>query len=843
MLVPEPMLALPRPALPLDSASPATHLAPPLRTLARALHPQRIVIDCGGQGQCGPNSIAFLLGLAGGPVIDGPQLRTVVADHSLGENVLAKASSVIKDGSPLSFGSLIKECVSAWPVAARGGQPATVDVWQRCIRQPDTWVDIAFIQLAADAFGVAIHVIAVNDLSAVASLGVLVPADGVPPTALIEVGSWTGRHLVAIADALASAAALPMHLTAPSPHRSPKTPSGSISLSALCCLMRKPNSPTILVACEFSGTLSSALRRQGFSVLTADLRPSDHSPVHYQGDVRDVLHLRRWERFYAFPPCFQQLRGDTQCLPSKIQDGRAYWGCLLALAGKAFVWCTLAALAGTPCFDPASRSVLSARMFIEPVERMPDSPLASIFRSGVSSARSLLQRPPDDSSTPAWAALRRMLASDAMLRESVLDSVAAGDRLLADWAERILPFDVAMIPSHLLEHLPDFSDGRLDEIRLSPVQIPLRTPWLPLAPPQPAVGAGAPTCVRRVRELLLPSARQALTAWTRAAREDLIHIRDFLAAGGSPKDISRERPAPIAIGQTELYPWARGLVWDCTKLHHHCCYPMDFTIRPDTHLHVDYLGDRLAHYPDQTLVSHLLEGVRLEADVELQTVLVPHLGSLPLGFASVESELRRLRNLTWYEFYDDFPYWPMYMNGQGATARKLEERYRRTTEGGGPRQPVYDASGLQAISINVASRNYHMPQHFLTDRRPEFLEWLRARGLPSQQAEPLAADPNKRFTKWPKERKPTLAMLERDLAVLKRAGEVVGAPVYSIGNDFKDYFNQLAIATPDLHKLGIVFLAKDRDLDSTPPARLPDLHLREAPWIRHSRGFQCGPAF
>lgn len=206
--------------------------------------------------------------------------------------------------------------------------------------------------------------------------------------------------------------------------------------------------------------------------------------------------------------------------------------------------------------------------------------------------------------------------------------------------------------------------------------------------------------------------------------------------------------------------------------------------------------------------------------MELQTVLVPLLGSLPLGFASVETELRRLRNLTWYGFYSDFPYWPMYMNGQGATARKLEERYRRTTEGGGPRRPVYDASGLQAVPINVASRNYHMPQHFLTDRRPEFLKCLRARGLPAQPAEPAAADPNKRFTKWPKERKPTLAMLERDLAVLKRPGEVMGAPVYSIGNDFKDYFNQLAIAIPDLHKLGIVFLAKEGDTDGIPPGSL-----------------------
>ena len=116
------------------------------------------------------------------------------------------------------------------------------------------------------------------------------------------------------------------------------------------------------------------------------------------------------------------------------------------------------------------------------------------------------------------------------------------------------------------------------------------------------------------------------------------------------------------------------------------------------------------------------QGVRLDADVELQSVFVPHLGSLPLGYASVAKELRRLHLLSWYDFFDELPFVPMYLNGQGATARKLEDRYRRTTEGNGPRTPTFDASGLQAISINEASHVHHMPQHFLRDRRPEFQE-------------------------------------------------------------------------------------------------------------------------
>ena len=44
-------------------------------------------------------------------------------------------------------------------------------------------------------------------------------------------------------------------------------------------------------------------------------------------------------------------------------------------------------------------------------------------------------------------------------------------------------------------------------------------------------------------------------------------------------------------------------------------------------------------------------------------MLVRHLASLPFGFASVEKELRRLHGLGWYDFYPDFVFWPIYLNG------------------------------------------------------------------------------------------------------------------------------------------------------------------------------------
>ena len=279
----------------------------------------------------------------------------------------------------------------------------------------------------------------------------------------------------------------------------------------------------------------------------------------------------------------------------------------------------------------------------------------------------------------------------------------------------------------------------------------------------------------------------------------------------------RRRPSPLAIGQEELHPWARGVVWDCRPptraLHEGCCVVADFHAPFESDLNLELFRRRLHGYPDQTLVANLLEGARLDADVELQTVLVPHLTSLPKGFASVEKELRRLHAMGWYDFFSDFPFWPMYLNGQGSAARKLEpDRHRRITEGGGPRQPTFDKSGLRALSLNEASHIWHVPRYFTDDPRPAMASWLAARGLPASPHAELGA----RRTKWPKELKPRLNDVMRDMAVLRRAAHVLGEPIYIFGDDVKDYFNQLAMAPSELWKLGVVFLRQGESLEPPP---------------------------
>lgn len=153
--------------------------------------------------------------------------------------------------------------------------------------------------------------------------------------------------------------------------------------------------------------------------------------------------------------------------------------------------------------------------------------------------------------------------------------------------------------------------------------------------------------------------------------------------------------------------------------------------------------------------------------------------SLPKGFASVQKELRRLGDEGWYEFYPALPFWPFYANAQGAMPRKLDQRWRRTTEGGGPRRTTFDSAGVRVWSLNDASKTYHMPQHFADDTRPEMLRYLHSRQLPptEDQLTQLAFN---RHSKWPRQRMPDVSHVMRDLAVLKHAAHLLGEPVSSL---------------------------------------------------------------
>lgn len=58
----------------------------------------------------------------------------------------------------------------------------------------------------------------------------------------------------------------------------------------------------VLVACEFTGLIRDAFAERGHDAWSCDLRPSERSGQHYQGDVRDIL-AEAWDLMIAHPPC------------------------------------------------------------------------------------------------------------------------------------------------------------------------------------------------------------------------------------------------------------------------------------------------------------------------------------------------------------------------------------------------------------------------------------------------------------------------------------------------------------------------------------------------------------
>jgi hypothetical protein len=112
-------------------------------------------------------------------------------------------------------------------------------------------------------------------------------------------------------------------------------------------------------------------------------------------------------------------------------------------------------------------------------------------------------------------------------------------------------------------------------------------------------------------------------------------------------------------------------------------------------------------WPDQRLLSYLVQGVRFEVDLPLQIVLFPHLVSIPPGFASLQKETRRMALLDggWMRLFPRLPYLPIRCLAHGAVSRKLEQdRWRSTTEAGGPRYELWDPSGVLVPAINALSK-------------------------------------------------------------------------------------------------------------------------------------------
>lgn len=61
----------------------------------------------------------------------------------------------------------------------------------------------------------------------------------------------------------------------------------------------------VLIACEFSGIVREAFRKQGHDAWSCDLLPTEILGNHIQGDITDVLFGLKsdWDLLISFPPC------------------------------------------------------------------------------------------------------------------------------------------------------------------------------------------------------------------------------------------------------------------------------------------------------------------------------------------------------------------------------------------------------------------------------------------------------------------------------------------------------------------------------------------------------------
>ena len=479
-------------------------------------------------------------------------------------------------------------------------------------------------------------------------------------------------------------------------------------------------------------------------------------------------------------------------------------------AGATAAWCTLAALAGCIAYDPAGRAATACAALRGPVSALADAAVfghsaLSSFSVGAFASAPLVDLPDAFHFTPSplEATLQRDW-HDARGLKDLLFSLAADDPDLGFWAEKIQPPQLQDIPADFLDRLPNFDDPRLAALAFIPDYSPPKLPRLLPRPRQLPVPPGI--CARSIFDLMPDTTGRRVRSWLFRALDDLICIRDLGV------DCERRPPATMVIGTQDIYEWATHHVWDFRLSPAQCAVALDYSAPLKPTLNAEFFTRELAHYPNQRLLGMIETGVIYMADVELQSLFVRHLTSLPKGFTAVSKELRRLQQKGWYDFTPHIPFWPIYFNAQGSQARKYEpDRDRRTTEGGAPRNDMWDSSGLKVISINDASRLYHVPQHYLADTRPEFLSWLASRHLPPTPEE-VASLQLTHGSKWGLQHMPNIRSVSHNLAILRCAAARLLRPLYLFGNDIADFFNHLENAPSELPLMNLIFLGEDTDL-------------------------------
>lgn len=90
----------------------------------------------------------------------------------------------------------------------------------------------------------------------------------------------------------------------------------------------------VLVACEYSGRVRDAFRRNGHDAISCDLLPTEVEGPHHQGDCLELAYSGEFDLMVAHPPCtfltnsgVRWLEGDDQRLAD--MEAAAEFFCVL----------------------------------------------------------------------------------------------------------------------------------------------------------------------------------------------------------------------------------------------------------------------------------------------------------------------------------------------------------------------------------------------------------------------------------------------------------------------------------------------------------------------------------
>jgi hypothetical protein len=441
----------------------------------------------------------------------------------------------------------------------------------------------------------------------------------------------------------------------------------------------------------------------------------------------------------------------------------------LCLKGADLSWQRVTALLNDRCKLLASTAMLRIQMLAGPTERIGE--VEPAFRAGVVETKMVAHLAGVD--PHMWEQHCQGAASAVSMLLTAYDLAIAAEPqarvagMLAGWRDRVMPFCAEDIPPDLRGRIPfpEYSAELFPEPHLAPV-----TEWMPRKPLQPRVNHW----VDSVQDIF------AEEAWGQ------IGTFNSLLTAWMEDPTANSRPRAVAIGQGGLQPWAQGVVLDLRQLVKGVGWvtELDFGASTPTQFNVDYIRERLKDYPDQELVSHLVLGVRMLADLDLQLVLLPHL----LSIEGVEEEvLREVMKLSvppfeWVGFSESLPFVPGRYIGKGVVP-KAGDQIRPIDEGGGPRSDLFDSDGFFVWALNAAIEGREDWDNYSED-------FVFMKGKAS---------------KLPKESKPTARHVRIVIRILRAAARAAGMPLNGFLSDLEKYFNQFMLAPEEYWKSNTVW--------------------------------------